>query len=131
MNIALNTRLAHMTSWEFAMNLLLDKPHLTTGMALRDILMSISSSVLQGTSVFHTIDKSWRDDNGVFFSFIPENESDGRMHIARLVLYLRSINPWYLLCFTEDARNRHRTSHWDPKSKQMFSTDELEIANNL
>ena len=117
---ALNRRLAHSTTWEFATNLLLDKPSPSSGLSIRQILMKIPSTTHEGASVFHTIDKSWRDENGVTFTFVPENESEGRMYVAGLIPYLRSIDPWYLSMFTEDARYGHRLSHWDEKSKQIF-----------
>jgi hypothetical protein len=67
--------------------------------------------------MLHTIDKSWWDENGVTFTFVLENESDGRMNVAGLVPYLQAMDPWSLSQFTEEARNHHRSSHWDEKSK--------------
>ncbi len=128
---ALNRRLAQTTTWEFATNLLLDKPSPTTGMSIRQVLMNIPSTEYEGASVFHTIDRSWRDENGVTFTFVPENDSDGRMYVAGLIPYLRSIDPWFLTMFTEDARNMHRLSHWDEQSKQIFSSDELGMGDNV
>jgi hypothetical protein len=93
------------------------------------ILMSITSTVYENTLVFHTIDKVWKD-GGVTFTFVPKNESDGRMYVAGLIPYLRSINPWYLSCFTEDARYLHCLKHWDPHSKQVLTSDELGMGDN-
>ena len=69
---ALNRRLAYSNSTEFATNLTLDKPEPKTGISLRQILMSITSSVYENTPVFHSIDKAWKD-GGVTFTFVPEN----------------------------------------------------------
>jgi hypothetical protein len=92
--------------------------------------MNIPSSVYENTPVFHTIHRAWKD-NGVTFTFVPENESDGRMFVASLIPYLRAIDPWYLSCFTEDARYGHRLNHWDPKSKQVLTLDELGMGDNI
>jgi hypothetical protein len=127
---ALNRRLAYSTTTEFATNLTLDKPEPKSGISLRQILMNIPSSVYDNTPVFHTIDRAWKD-NGVTFTFVPENESDGRMFVAGLIPYLRAIDPWYLSCFTEDARYGHRLNHWDPKSKQVLTLDELGMGDNI
>ncbi len=59
-----NKRLAYPTTWEFATNLL-DKPHPDSGVPLCQVLMDILSTVYPDSPVFHTIDKSWRDDNWV------------------------------------------------------------------
>jgi hypothetical protein len=93
--------------------------------------MSIKSTKFPSCSLFHTIDKSYRDPKGATFTFVPENESDGRMYVAGLIPYLRSIHSWYLDQFTEAAKSRHRSSVWDEKTQQIFSLDELCIANNI
>jgi hypothetical protein len=93
--------------------------------------MGIQSSAFPNCGVFHTIDKSWRNENGVIFTFVPENESDGLMVVAGLISYLRAFDPWFLSQFTEEARNWNWSSHWDEKLKQVFSTDELEMADNI
>jgi hypothetical protein len=129
--LALSERHAQATTSEFSTNLLLDKPCPSTGMSLREVLMSIRSSKYPSCSLFHSIDKSWRDSKGVTFTFVPENESDGRMYVAGLIPYLRLIDEWYLSQFTEDAKFRHKSSAWDPETRQLFSKDELSIANNI
>ncbi len=128
---ALNRRLAYTTTWEFASNLLIDKPHPVSGVTFRQLILQIHSSKYPGVSVFHTVDRSWRDENGVTFTFVPEHDSDGRMYVAGLLPYLRSVDEWYLSLFSEDARNRHKNSIWDPQSKQVFSADELGMGDNI
>jgi hypothetical protein len=128
---ALNSCLAFTTSWEFATNLLLDKISPNSNISLPQVIMRIQSSAFPNCGVFHTIDKSWRKENGVTFTFVLENESDGRMYVAGLITYLRAFDPWFLSQFTEEARNWHRSSHWDEKLKQVFSTDKLEMADNI
>ena len=53
------------------------------------------------------------------------------MYVAGLIPYLRSIDPWYLFCFTEDARYLHRSNHWVPQSKQILTADELGMGDNV
>jgi hypothetical protein len=130
--VALNERYSHATSYEFSTNLLLDKPCPATKLSLRQILMNIKSPKFPSCSLFHTINKSYRDPKGVTFTFVPKNESDiSHMYVASLIPYLRSIHPWYLEQFTEAAKTRHRSSVWDAKTQQIFSIDELCIANNI
>jgi len=73
--------------------LLIDKASPNTGRSLCQEIMSIPSSAFPNSSMLHTIDKSWRDENGVTFTFVPENKSDGRMYVAGLVPYLWAIDP--------------------------------------
>jgi hypothetical protein len=40
--------------------------------------MRIQSSRFPGKPVFHTVDPAWGSDNGVTFTFIPENEAETR-----------------------------------------------------
>jgi hypothetical protein len=129
--LALSERHAQATTMEFSTNLLLDKPCPSTGFSLREVLMSIRSSKYPSCSLFHSIDKSWRDSKGVTFTFVPENESDGRMYVAGLIPYLRSVDEWYLAQFTENAKFRHKSLLWDPETRQLFSLDDLSIAKTI
>lgn len=129
--VALNERYAHATTYELSTNWLLDKPCPATKLSLHQVLMNIKSSKFPACSLFHTIDRSYRDPKGVTFTFVPENESDGRMYVAGLIPYLRSIHPWYLEQFTETAKTHHRSSVWDSKTQQIFSMVELCITNNI
>jgi hypothetical protein len=83
------------------------------------------------TSLIHTIDPSWREDKGVTFTFVPENEADGRMYVSSLIPYLRAVHPWFLSMFSEEAKNRHRRNHWDSTTNQLFSTDESGMDENI
>jgi len=127
---ALNSRLAHATTTEFASNLLLDKPSPHSFKSLRQVLMEIKST-LPNSSVFHTIDRLWGSDRAVCFTYVPENSSDGHKYVAGLIPYLRLIDPWFLSQFTEDARNLHRNNHWNPGTQEVASTEELEMVNNV
>ena len=51
--------------------------------------------------------------------------------MAGLIPYLRSIDPWFLSQFTEDARNRHKHNHWNSNTQEVASTEELEMVNNV
>jgi hypothetical protein len=53
------------------------------------------------------------------------------MYVTGLIPYLCSINPWYLTCFTEDARLRHSSSIWDSEKKQLFSQSETGMGDNV
>jgi hypothetical protein len=129
---ALNARLGSGTTWEFSTNLMIDRPDPSTGLSLRQILMTIPSQVFSNTPLFHTIDKQWRLENGVTFTFLPENESDARSVIAGLIPYLRhTADPWYMKMFTTEAKLRHASSKWDQDTRQVFSVEEYEIEEFL
>jgi hypothetical protein len=93
--------------------------------------MSIPSTIYPNVPVFHSIDTQWRSENGFTFTFLPENESDGRMYVTGLIPYLHSINPWYIACFTKDARQCHSFSIWDSEKKQLFSQSETGMGDNV
>jgi hypothetical protein len=76
-------------------NLLLDKPGPKSGISFHQLMMSIPSQVFPGTPLFHTIDKQWRSENIVVFTFLPENDSDARTIVAGLIPYLKdTADPW-------------------------------------
>jgi hypothetical protein len=93
---ALNSRLAYMKLWEFATNLLLDKVSPNCGKSMRQILMAVKSSKFPNCSAFHTIDGTWREEDNVTFTFVPENEDICRKLITGLIPFLRSVDPWFL-----------------------------------
>jgi hypothetical protein len=125
---ALNSRLGTGTTWEMSINLLLDHPAPNTGHSFCQLMMSIPLQVFPGTPLFHTIGKQWRSENGVTFTFLPENGSDARNIIAGLIPYLHYTgDPWYMSMFTIEAKYRHASSKWDQASRQVFSIEEFEI----
>jgi hypothetical protein len=125
---AINSRLGSGTTWEFSTNLMIDRPEPSSGLSLRQILMAIPSQVFPHTPLFHTIDKQWRSENGVTFTFLPENESDARSLIAGFIPFLRhTADPWYMKMFTTEAKLRHSSSKWDQATRQVFSVEEYEI----
>jgi hypothetical protein len=129
---ALNARLDSGTTWEFSTNLMIDRPEPSTGLSLRQILMALPSQVFLDTPLFHTIDKQWCSENGVTFTFLPENELDARSVIAGLIPYLHhTADPWYMKMFTTEAKLRHASSKWDQNTKQVFSVEEYEIEEFL
>ncbi len=90
--------------------------------------MDIPSSTHKEVPVFHSIDRQWRSERVVTFTFLPDNESDARMYIAGLIPLLRaSPDSWFLQFFSEEAKYNHRHNIWDPSTKQFFSTDEVDI----
>ena len=128
---ALNTRLAHASTTEFASNLLLDKPSPHCFKSLHQIMMEVKSEKYPSCSVFHSIDRLFASDRAVCVTYVPENAYEGNKFVAGLIPYLRSIDPWFLSQFTEDARNRQRNNHWNPTTQEVASTEELEMANNV
>jgi hypothetical protein len=90
--------------------------------------MSIPSQVFPGTPLFHTIDRLWRSENGVTFTFLPENDSDARTIVAGLIPFLQhTADLWYMSMFTTEAKLRHVSSKWDQATRQVFSVEEFEI----
>jgi len=119
-------------TWELTTNLLLDKPHPTTGLSMRQILMKIPTDNTSNKPLFHAIDCQWWSYNVVNFCFLPEHESDARTIIAGLVPFLNdSYDPWYLKAFSTEAKQRHFSSHWDHNTRQVFSAEEAEISDIL
>jgi hypothetical protein len=126
------SRLAAGTSFEFASNLVLDRLHPSLNISLQQVLMEIKSTVYPDFPVFHSIDKTWGSDSNVMFTFLPENNSDARMYIAGLIPYLRDTqDSWFLQAFTEEAKTMHRSSVWDPVTKQVSSTTDAWISGAL
>ncbi len=110
------------------MNLMIDHLEPLTGLSLHRILMAIPFQVFSDTPLFHTIGKQWRSEDGVTFTFFPENESDARSIIAGLILFRHyTADPWYLKMFTTEANFQHASSKWDQATRQVFSVEEYEI----
>ncbi len=122
---ALSSRLGTSQYGEMSTNLTLDRPEPKTGISLRTLLMTIPSTEFPGTPLFHTIDKQWRSDNAVIFSFLPENKSDARSMVAGIVPFLRdTADKWYLSSFSEEAKFRHRLNKWNPDTREVYSAIE-------
>jgi len=99
---------------------------------LRKILLSIPSQVFPGKPLFHSVDRLWRSQTGIMFTFLPENEEDARSYIARLIPYLKdSANPWFMKFFSEEAKLRHMSSRWDQSTRQAYFADEAELEDLL
>jgi hypothetical protein len=125
---ALSSRICTGSTWELAANLTLDRPEPSTGITLWQIIMSIPSQVFPSTPLFHTVDRTWRSQNGITLTFHPENEAEVRAHIAGLIPFLKeTANPWFMRLFTEEAKIRHFSYHWDTKTKQAYSAEEAEL----
>lgn len=130
--LAINQRIGTGTSGELVTYLALDKQNPNTGRTLRQVLMDIPSSNHENVPVFHSMDRQWRSENVITFTFLPDNESDAREYIAGLIPFLKaSPDSWFLKFFSKDAKYLHRHNVWDPSTKQMFSTDEADINNFL
>jgi hypothetical protein len=57
--------------YEFAANLILDRPAPDTQQTLRSYLLSIPSKLFPTTPMFHTVDKAFRSSTGLTFSVPP------------------------------------------------------------
>lgn len=125
-------RLASQSTWEFSSNLILDRLHPRLNKSIRDVLLAIESSKFPGTSLFHTIDKGWGTESNITFTFVPENEEEGRMYITGLVPFIRdTADAWFLRFFTEDAISRYADAAWDPATNQLACTSDVWINGSL
>jgi len=94
--------------------------------------MNIKSSRFADKPVFHTVDPVWGTDNGVTFTFIPENEAEARMFIAGLIPYIRdTLGEGHLQPFTTEAVDRHADSVYDSTTRQISSITDIWIHNSL
>jgi hypothetical protein len=94
---ALTSKIGSASCYEFAANLILDRPAPDTRQTLRQYLLSIPSVNFPSTPMFHTVDRSFRSDTGITFSFHPENATHAHSLIAGLLCYMRDYaNPWFM-----------------------------------
>jgi len=99
---------------------------------LKEVFMRIQSSRFPGKPVVHTVDPAWGSDNGVTFTFIPENEAEARMCIAGVVPYIRDMRGEEMLhAFLVEAIEQHADSNFDLVTKQISSTCDVWIQNSL
>jgi hypothetical protein len=117
---AFTAHLATGTSWEYSQNLLLDFVPKNVTKSLCKVIMNIMSSKFPGKPVFHSVDPTWGSDNGVTFTFIPENESEARMYIAGLVPYIRDTEGSGLTAFSVEAIDQHADSVFDQRNQTNF-----------
>jgi hypothetical protein len=110
-------------------NLMLDKKNPETGKTFRQLIMAINPENAPDIPLFHTIDKQWRSDSGVTFAFRPEHETEARSIVAVLIPVLRDEgHEWFLRMFSADAQQHHVSSRWDAATTQVFSIEEVELA---
>jgi len=129
---ASSARLCTGSTWELTANLVLDRPEPQQGLTLRQNLLNILSKIFQNKPLFHTVDRSWRSQTGITFTFLPENEEDARSFIAGLIPFLKATeSPWFMKLFSEEAKLRHLHSRWDPTTRQVFSAEEAELEDLL
>jgi hypothetical protein len=120
------------SSWEFSSNLILDKKEPTTGISLRQIIMSIPSSQHKNYPLFHCVNRGWKEGSTVVFHFLPCHESEARMYISGIIAYLRATSlPWYQELFKPIARSRSQGTTWDPSTRQLHSLVDSNFADTL
>jgi hypothetical protein len=129
---ALSSGIPTGTTWEMLTNLFLDKMDPVTGYTFRDVIMSISPTDDQAIFLFHSVDKQWRSDNVVTFTFRPKHEAEARSIIAGLVPFLRDEGYTYFLhMISAEAQARHASSRWNSETRQVSSVEEEERAEFL
>jgi hypothetical protein len=105
---ALTARICTGSTWELAANPVLDRLEPGTGRTLRHILLEIPSTAFPNKPLFHTVDRLWRSQTGISFTFFPENEEEARSFIAGMIPFVKSTESlWFMKLFTEDAKLRH------------------------
>jgi hypothetical protein len=125
---ALSARICTGSTWELTANLVLDRPEPQQGVTLRQILLNIPSKIFHKKPLFHTVDRSWRSQTGITFTFLPENEEDARSFIAGLIPFLKATeSPWFMKLFSEEAKLQHLHSRWDSTTRQVFLAKEAEL----
>ena len=128
---ALSAGLGTCTTWEMSTNLMLDKIDPISRRLFRELMMSVTPEN-SSVPLFHTIDKQWRSENVVTFTFRPEHETEARLIIGGLIPFLRDEgHKWFLRMFSTEAQQRHTSSHWDAATRQVFSIEEAELAEFL
>jgi hypothetical protein len=121
---AINSRLCTGSTWELSVNLVLDKPEPENGFSLRQLILNIPSRAFPNKPLFHTVDRHWRSQTGITFTFLPENEEDARSYIARLIPFLKeTASAWFMRLFPEEAKIRHLHSRWDNSTRQAYSAE--------
>lgn len=129
---ALNARIGSCSTWEMPTDLLLDKLEPSSGVTFWQLMLAIPSQVFPGTLLLHSVDKLWRSENGIVFTFLPENDSDARNIVAGLVPFLKdTADSWFLKMFTPEAKIQHMSSKWDQATRQVLSAEEFEVEEFL
>jgi hypothetical protein len=129
---ALSAGLASGNTWEMATNLLLDAKDPNSKKSFRQVMMSIHPLASPDISLFHTIDRQWRSENVVTFTFRPEHEPEACSFIAGLIPFLRDKGHLYFLkMFSPDAQQRHASSTWNSSTRQVTSIEEEELGEFL
>jgi hypothetical protein len=120
------------SSWELTSNLILNKKEPSTGISLRQLIMSIPSSQHPNYPLFHCVNRGWKEGSTIVFHFLPKNESEARMYISGLIAYLHATAlPWYLELFKPIARARSQGTTWDPTTKQLTSIMDSNFTDTL
>ena len=115
-----------MITWEI---MSLDRIDKSTNTSLRDILMSIKSSTLKNTRLFHAINPAYNSD-GFVITFLPQLKDEAITLIAALPVYCRhfygeSVNKW----FSPEAVHRTREAAWDEKLGYATSKRDFALGN--
>jgi hypothetical protein len=72
---SLSAKIGSASCYEFAANMILDRPAPDTQETLRSYLLSIPSKNFPNTPMFHSVDMTFRSSTGITFAFHPENAS--------------------------------------------------------
>jgi hypothetical protein len=94
---AMTVRICTGSMWELVTNLVLDRKEPNTGRNLRHILLEIPSTAFPNKPLFHTVDRLWKSQTGITFTFLPENEEEARSFIAGLIPLIKETeSSWFM-----------------------------------
>jgi len=129
---AMTAGMATGTTWEMATNLMLDTKDPGTGKFFRQIMMAITPEDMPDISLFRTIDRQWRSNNVVTFTFQPKHKAEARSFIAGLIPFLRDEgHTFFLKMFSSEAEQRHLSSRWNSATRQVTSVEEERLEEFL
>ena len=95
--------------------------------SLRQLIMGIHSRNYPHMSLFHSIGKSWRNDNHFCFYFVPKVKEEAELMVDNLIPYLKHAHgPAVLKYFNSSAVNDNQDAIYDPDTGHVSTiTDKL------
>ena len=101
---------------------------LSDTLTLRQALTQIESTTDKCFPLFHSVDRSTGKSEGITFQFLPELESEARLMISNLLLYLHHYyGDKATQCFTPSAVERLSDCKWDPDAGAIIGSYDDEI----
>jgi len=129
---SISAKIGSASCYEFAANMILDRPAPGSQETLRSYLLSIPSKNFPTTPMFHSVDMAFRSSTGITFAFHPENATHAHALIAGLLCYMREYaNPWFMRFFADQYKQQHETSKWNAEEFNVDTLEGLELASML